>query len=301
MSPPNTRLSVHLVDGTWELFRYYYALAPHQTVAGAEVGALRGVLGSMLGLLEEGATHLGVATDHVIESFRNQLWPGYKTGEGIDPVLFSQLHPLEDALESLGVTVWRMVEYEADDGLASAAALAYFDPEVECIVICSPDKDLAQCVEGTRVVQLDRRKKVVFDEQGVIERFGVKPASIPDWLALVGDSSDGYPGLPGWGARSASAVLGRFLHIESIPDDEGQWDVKVRGAARLAAALREQRAEAALFKDLAVLRTTAEVGNSVDDWLWRGPSAGFERLCDDIDAPGLARRAHQLAMKRGYT
>ncbi len=297
--PMPAAISVHLIDGTWELFRYFFALPAHRTAAGVEVGALRGVLGSMLGLLEDGATHVGVATDHVIESFRNELWPGYKTGEGVDPLLLGQLHPLEDALEAMGVPVWRMVELEADDGIASAAALARREETVERIYLCSPDKDLAQCVEGSRIVQLDRSRKRLFDDAGVREKFGIGPESIPDWLALVGDASDGYPGLPGFGPRSASGLLARFRHIESIPDDPAQWQVPLRGTERLGRVLREGRAQAMVFKDLATLRATADVGRQVDDWLWCGPSAGFERLCATIDAPALARRAWALAARRG--
>ena len=291
-------MKVHLVDGTYELFRHFFALPSHRDRDGNEVAAVRGVVGSVLGMMEGGATHVGVATDHVIESFRNQLYAGYKTGEGIEPTLLAQFHPLEDALGALGVAIWPMVEFEADDGLASAAAVARADPRVEQVVICTPDKDLAQCVEGKRVVQLDRRKNLVVDETGVALRFGVPPASIPDYLALVGDSSDGFPGLPGWGPRSAAALLGAYGHIEEIPDDESLWPVHPRGSARLAAALREQRANAILFKDLATLRTTAPVGSSPDEWRWRGPSEHFAPLCERLDATGLAKRAERLAAFR---
>ena len=231
-------MKVHLVDGTYELFRHFFGAPPHRNVAGQEVAAVRGVVGSVLQLLSEGATHVGVATDHVIESFRNDLWPGYKTGEGVDPDLWSQAWPLEEALVALGVVVWPMVDLEADDALASAAAVAADDDGVEQVIICTPDKDLGQCVRGTRVVQLDRRKDQLIDEGGVVAKFGVGPTSIPDYLALVGDSADGFPGLAGWGAKSAAAVLARWRHIEDIPGDPADWDVTVRGAAKLAATLR---------------------------------------------------------------
>ena len=232
-------MKVHLVDGTYELFRHFFGAPPHRNAAGQEVAAVRGVVGSVLQLLSEGATHVGVATDHVIESFRNDLWPGYKTGDGVDPDLWSQAWPLEEALVALGVVVWPMVELEADDALASAAAVAGDDGGVEQVIICTPDKDLGQCVRGTRVVQLDRRKDQLIDEGGVVAKFGVGPTSIPDYLALVGDSADGFPGLAGWGAKSAAAVLARWRHIEDIPGDPADWDVTVRGAAKLAATLQE--------------------------------------------------------------
>ncbi len=234
-------MKVYLVDGTYELFRHFFGAPAHRNAAGDEVAAVRGVVGSVLQLLGEGVTHVGVATDHVIESFRNELWPGYKTGDGVDPDLWSQAWPLEDALGALGVFVWPMVDVEADDALASAAAVADEDPSVEQVVICTPDKDLGQCVRGTRVVQLDRRKNVVIDEAGVTSKFGVGPGSIPDYLALVGDSADGFPGLAGWGAKSAAAVLARWRHLEDIPADPADWDVAVRGAPKLASSLLEGR------------------------------------------------------------
>ncbi len=230
-------MKVHLVDGTYELFRHFFGAPPHRNQAGVEVAAARGVLSSVFQMLTDGATHVGVATDHVIESFRNEMWPGYKTGEGIDPELRSQFWPLEEALSAMGVVVWAMVDDEADDALASAAAVAADDPAVEQVVICTPDKDLGQCVQGTRVVQLDRRRDHLIDEDGVIEKFGVPPASIPDYLALVGDSADGFPGLAGWGAKSASAVLARWGRIEDIPEDPAAWDVTVRSSAKLATTL----------------------------------------------------------------
>jgi 5'-3' exonuclease len=289
---------VHLVDGTYELFRHFFGAPPHRNEAGDEVAAVRGVLGSVLQLLAEGATHLGVATDHVIESFRNGLWPGYKTGEGIDPDLWSQAWPLEEALVALGVVVWPMVDLEADDALASAAAVAGDDAAVEQVVICTPDKDLGQCVAGTHVVQLDRRKDVVIDEAGVVAKFGVGPQSIPDYLALVGDSADGFPGLAGWGAKSASSVLARFEHLEDIPPDPSDWDVSVRGAAKLATTLRDDMAHALLFKDLATLRVDRSLLGATEDLRWRGPTADFARVCDALDATGMVARAEKLAASR---
>jgi 5'-3' exonuclease len=290
-------VNVHLVDGTYELFRYYYALPSHRDPEGVEVGAVRGVVGSMLALLEEGATHVGVATDHIIESFRNDRWPGYKTGAGIDPDLAAQFPLLEEAVAALGVTVWPMIELEADDALASAAAVAAADPRVERVVICTPDKDLAQCVTDPRVVQLDRRNQRWLDEAAVREKFGVEPESIPDWLALVGDSADGFPGLPGWGAKSAATVLARYRHLDAIPTDPAAWEVTVRGAAKLAGTLLEQRAEAELFLDLATLRRDAAVG-AVDDWRWTGPTAGFAGWAERVGAPALRRRAERQAANR---
>jgi 5'-3' exonuclease len=288
---------VHLVDGTYELFRYYFALPGHLDDDGVEVDAVRGVLGSVLALLEDGATHVGVATDHVIESFRNDLWPGYKTGAGIDPPLLAQFPLLEDALRALGVTVWAMVELEADDALAAAARIASADSRIEQVVICTPDKDLAQCVSDPRVVQLDRRQQRVFDEAAVKEKFGVIPASIPDWLALVGDNADGFPGLPGWGAKSASTVLARYKHLDAIPQDASEWDVTVRGAPKLATALADGRNKVELFRTLATLRDDAPVG-AVDDWRWRGPTAELEPWSERLDAPDLLRRARKAAEGR---
>jgi 5'-3' exonuclease len=241
---------------------------------------------------------VGVATDHVIESFRNDLWPGYKTGEGIDPDLWSQAWPLEEALVALGVVVWPMVELEADDALASAAAVAGDDGGVEQVIICTPDKDLGQCVRGNHVVQLDRRKDQLIDEGGVVAKFGVRPTSIPDYLALVGDSADGFPGLAGWGAKSAAAVLARWGHIEDIPADPAGWDVAVRGAAKLASTLQEGRGDAALFKELATLRIDRSLLGKAEDLRWRGPTSEFARMCAEIDAPGLVRRAEALAATR---
>ena len=290
---------VHLVDGTYELFRYFLSpAAAFDRSAPPELRAVRGVVASILGMLEGGATHLGVATDHVIESFRNALWPGYKTGEGMDPVLYAQFQPLEEALGALGVVVWPMVEFEADDALAAAAALAAADARVGQVVVCSPDKDLAQCVRGDRVVQLDRRRREVRDESGVMTKFGVSPASIPDWLALVGDSADGYPGLPGWGATSAATVLARYGRLEHIPRLAAEWDVSVRGAARLATTLMEQRERAMLFRMLATLRTDAPIGTDVDGLRWTAPRPDFTAWSARLGTPTLHERAARLAVAR---
>jgi 5'-3' exonuclease len=292
-------MRVHLIDGTYELFRYFYAPRPgHADPDGVEIGATRAVVSSMIELLASGATHLGVATDHVIESFRNDLWAGYKTGEGIDPELWAQFPMLEDALGAAGITVWALIEHEADDGLAAAAAVAAKDPRVEQVLICTPDKDLGQCVGG-KVVQFDRRQEKMLDVAGVREKFGVPPEAIPDYLALVGDSADGFPGIPGWGAKSAGAVLSRYGHLEAIPDDPLQWEVPgVRGAARLATNLAAARDAANLFKVLATLRTDVDVG-VVDDWEWRGPEPEFAQWAERFGTPGLMPRAEQLAEKRG--
>jgi 5'-3' exonuclease len=291
-------MRVFLVDGTYELFRHYYGVPPHRTAEGAEVGATRGVLSSMLRLLEQGVTHLGVATDHVIESFRNDLWAGYKSSAGLDPRLLGQFGLVEVALEAMGVVVWPMVEVEADDALASAAAVAAGDPRVEQVVICTPDKDLGQCVRGARVVQLDRRRRAVYDEAAVAAKFGVGPASIPDYLALVGDSADGYPGLPGWGARSAAAVLAHYGTIEQVPEAAGQWAVAVRNRPALAATLRELRPLAMLFKDLATLRVDRSLLEDAAALRWTGPTPLFAEVCERIDARPLAARAAQLAAGR---
>jgi 5'-3' exonuclease len=290
---------VHLVDGTFELFRYFMTpAAAIDPSAPGELRAVRGVVGSMLAMLEGGVSHLGVATDHVIESFRNGLWPGYKTGEGLDPLLAGQFGPLEDALRALGVVVWAMVEFEADDAMAAAAAMAAADARVEQVVVCTPDKDLAQCVRGQRVVQLDRRTREVRDEAAVRRKFGVPPASIPDWLALVGDSADGYPGLAGWGATSASAVLARYGHLEQIPPLASDWDVPLRGSARLAATLAAERERALLFRELATLREDAPLGAGVDALRWTGPRADFADWSGRLGAPALQERASRLAAAR---
>lgn len=280
----------HLVDGTYELFRQHFGSAAHHAEP-SPFAATIGVLGSTLTLIEQGATHVGVASDHVIESFRNELWAGYKTSAGMPPELLHQIPLMEEALEALGVTVWPMVEVEADDALASAARVAEADQRVSAVVICTPDKDLGQCVRGTRVVQLDRRNDTITDEEGVRAKFGVGPASIPDWLALVGDSADGFPGLPGWGAKSASAVLGVYEHLEAIPAAPGQWDVPgVRGAPKLAHTLQSQFELALLFRRIATCDLEVDVG-TVDDWEWKGPRPAFAALCTELGAPMLARRA----------
>ena len=288
-------MDVHLIDGTYELFRHFYALPRARDAQGNEVAAVRGVLGSILGMTQAGATHIGVATDHVIESFRNVLWVGYKTGKGIEPELLSQFVLLEEALGALGIVVWPMVEYEADDALAAAARKADQDSRVERIFLCTPDKDLAQCVRGTRVVQLDRRQRIVRDEQGVFQKFGVLPASIPDYLALVGDAADGYPGLAGWGAKSTAAVLSRFGHIERIPEDVRGWGAEVVAPAALASTLQKDRELAMLFRDLATLRTDVAVFEDVEELRWRGPTPAFAELGPRLDAavtekPGRPRR-----------
>ena len=283
-------MDIYLLDGTYELFRHFFAVPPHRDAEGNEAGAVVAVLGSVLGLFEQGVTHLGVATDHVIESFRNDLWPGYKTSAGVDPALLGQFVPLEDALEAMGVRVWPMIALEADDALASGAVRATDDPAVSRVVIATPDKDLGQCVGG-KVVQLDRRSREIRDAAAVEARFGVPPASIPDYLALVGDSADGFPGLPRWGAKSSAAVLARYGHLEAIPADAADWDVSVRGAAGLAATLVERRDDAFLFRDLATLRTSADVFDSIEELRWAGPGPDFAALCDRLRAPQLVPRA----------
>ena len=284
-------MNIHLIDGTYELFRHFFAVPSARDAEGREVGAVRGVVASILGMINRGgATHVGVATDHVIESFRNRMWPGYKTGAGIDPDLLSQFGLLEEAVSALGVTLWPMVEYEADDALAAAAAKAEQDPRVEKVLICTPDKDLAQSVRGGRVVQVIRRTNVEMDEAAIVKKFGVPPASIPDYLALVGDSADGYPGLPGWGAKSSAAVLAKFGHIESIPADAKEWRVNANNASTLAATLERDRKLALLFRDLATLRVDIPVFESVDELEWKGPSAKFESLARRFDAAKTEKR-----------
>lgn len=288
-------LNVHLLDGTYELFRYHFALPSHIVEAtGQEVAATRGVVGTVLSMLEGGATHLAVATDHVIESFRNDLWDDYKDGSGTEPALLSQFGLVEDMLRSLGVTVFAMVEYEADDALGAAAALAAADDRVDKVVICTPDKDLGQCVGG-KVFQLDRRKDLEIGVEGVREKFGVPPESIPDYLALVGDSADGFPGLPGWGAKSAAAALARYGHLEQIPADGSDWDgVSVRSVGKLAATLANQRDLALLFRRIATIELDAPVMSSVDELKWQGPNKDFAERCKAIDAENLTERAQRL-------
>jgi len=282
-------LEIHLIDGTYELFRYFYAVPSAKDADGQEVGAVRGVVASVLGMMNRGATHVGVATDHIIESFRNRLWPGYKTGAGIDPALWSQFPILEDALTALGVVLWPMVEFEADDALAAAAVRAAEDPSVSRVLICTPDKDLAQCIRGTRVVQMIRRTNAIMDEEGVVKKFGVQPESIPDYLALVGDAADGYPGLPGWGAKSTAAVLAKFKHLENVPADPREWRVNAANSSTLARTLIEQRDRAFLFRDLATLRTDIPVFDSVEELRWTGPGERFPALAARFDAAKTVR------------
>lgn len=276
-------MEIHLIDGTYELFRHYYALPSARDENGREVAAVRGVLASALAMVKEGATHLAVATDHVIESFRNDLWAGYKTSEGIEPDLWAQFPLLEEVLSAAGFVVWPMVEFEADDALAAAAKIAIADAGVDRVIICTPDKDLAQCVSGSRVVQLNRRTRTILDEAAIIQKFGVSPESIPDYLALVGDSADGYPGLPGWGAKSSSAVLSKFRHLESIPKDSREWGVKVTNSKGLAEVLRSQWEQALLFRKLATLRTDIKLFETVEELKWRGPTPTFEKLGTWLD------------------
>jgi 5'-3' exonuclease len=291
-------MRVHLVDGTYELFRQHFGMAARQSNRGP-FDAVAGVVASTLALVEDGATHIGVASDHTIESFRNDLWPGYKTSEGMDPEILEQIPVMEEALEAAGFTVWAMVEHEADDALAAAAAVADADERVEQVLIVTPDKDLGQCVRGERVVQFDRRKREIIDADGVRAKFGIDPASIPDYLGLVGDTADGFPGLPGWGAKSASAVLAQYGHIEQIPAAAGQWDVPgLRGAAKLSATLQAQLADALLFRRIATVDTDIDVG-SVDDWRWYGPTDAFAEVADRLDAPDLVAYAARLRPATG--
>ncbi|HMG32351.1 MAG TPA: 5'-3' exonuclease H3TH domain-containing protein [Blastocatellia bacterium] len=289
---------VHLVDGTYELFRHFFAVPSAADTSGQEIGAVRGVLHSVLSMFERGATHLGVATDHVIESFRNDLYAGYKTSAGVPPELLSQFPLLEEALDSMGVVVWPMIEFEADDALAAAAAKAAADDRVTQVIICTPDKDLSQCVIGTRVVQLDRRRETIRDEEGVIQKFGVPPRSIPDYLAVVGDSADGFPGVAGWGPKAAAMVLSRYSHLENIPKDWREWDSSIRGARRLATSLFEQWDNALLFRTLATLRLDVPVFDSVDDLRWVSPHSDFKELCNRLKSGELFARASKAADSR---
>ncbi|HTM46886.1 MAG TPA: 5'-3' exonuclease H3TH domain-containing protein [Polyangiaceae bacterium] len=285
-------MKVHLVDGTYELFRAYYAMPSSQNATGIEVAATRGLCRSLITLLREpGVTHVACAFDHVIESFRNDLFAGYKTSEGIEPELWAQFPLAERATRALGIVTWSMVEFEADDALATAAARFTTDPRVTQIVICSPDKDLTQCVQQARVVTWDRMRGNVLDEAGVREKFGVAPASIPDYLALVGDSADGIPGIPRWGAKSSAALLAHFGQIEHIPEDANRWPVQPRGAAALCASLNERRSDAALYKRLAILRSDVPLVESLDDLQWQGADrALLTQLCEEIEDPGLLER-----------
>jgi len=292
-------MDVYLVDGTYELFRHFYAMPNHLNGKGEEVAATSGVLNSIAGMFESGVTHIGVATDHVIESFRNNLWPGYKTSEGVDTRLLSQFPLLEDALRAMGVVVWPMVELEADDALAGAAASSSKLAKVDRVCICSPDKDLAQCVRDDRVVQFDRRARSTRNEAGVIERFGVPPSSIPDYLALVGDDADGYPGLDGWGEKSTAAVLSIYKHLEAIPPKAENWKTRPRSATRLAEVLETNFKLALLFRDLATLRTKEPVITSPDKVRWRGPNPTFKQICKRLDAAQLFERIAKLTPTRG--
>lgn len=286
-------MQVHLVDGTYELFRQHFGQVARHGDAGP-FDAAAGVVASTLQLVSDGATHLGIASDHVIESFRNDLWPGYKTSAGMQPELLAQIPVMEDALVAAGFTVWAMVEYEADDALGAAARMAEHDPRVELVQIVTPDKDLGQCVRGTRVVQYDRRKREVVDRDAVIAKFGVPPESIADYLALVGDAADGFPGLPGWGAKGAATVLARFGSIEAIPASSADWGLPgLRGAEKLAVTLRDNLELALLFRRIATVETDVEVG-SVDDWRWMGPTDRFEQVARQLGAPGLWDRAVRL-------
>lgn len=288
-------MQVHLIDGTFEMYRQHYGSAIRNREPPPFAGTI-GVLSSTIQLLAEGATHIGVATDHVIESFRNDLYEGYKTSEGMEPVLLEQIPIIENALRAMGVTVWAMEKYEADDALASAVAVACEDRRVHQVRILTPDKDLGQCVSGRRVVQVDRRNNLVLDENEIRKKFGVGPESIADYLALVGDSADGFPGLQGWGAKSASTVLAKYGTIDNIPDSHEQWandGVSVRSAEKLAKTLSTSRTEAALFKKLATLITTVPVGN-IADWKWVGPTDRFEEVAKRLGVPQLVERVARV-------
>ncbi len=290
-------MDVHLIDGTYELFRYYFAVPKSSDINGLDVGAVRGVLNSVLSMIEQGATHIGVATDHVVESFRNELYPGYKTSEGVPVDLLSQFPILEEGLEAMGVVVWPMVYYEADDALAAAAAKAAQDTRVNQVLLCSPDKDLAQCVAGTRVVQLDRRREILRDEAGVVAKFGVNPKSIPDYLAVVGDDADGYPGIPGWGQKAAAACLSHYPHLENIPKSWQEWHSSIKKARSLSESLILGWEEALLFRTLATLRLDVPVFEDVAVLQWNGPLPEFGRLCNQMKSPGIYARS--VAAKTG--
>jgi 5'-3' exonuclease len=286
-------MNVHLVDGTYELFRHFFAVPAAADMNGQEIGAVRGVLTSVLSMIERGATHIGVATDHVVESFRNDLYPGYKTSEGVAPELLSQFPVLEEALEAMGVVVWPMIYYEADDALASAAGKAAQDDRVGQVLICTPDKDLSQCVVDTRVVQLDRRRDILRDEAGVVAKFGVKPQSIPDYLAVVGDGADGFPGLPGWGVKAAALTLSQYSHLEDIPKDWRKWNPSIRKARVLSESLFHAWNDALLFRTLATLRLDVPVFDTVEDLRWKGPHPNFEEHSRRMKSPDLLRRVRQ--------
>jgi len=286
-------MNVHLVDGTYELFRHFFAMPAAADMNGQEIGAVRGVLTSVLSMIERGATHIGVATDHVVESFRNDLYPGYKTSEGVAPELLSQFPVLEEALEAMGVKVWPMIYFEADDALASAAGKAAQDDRVGQVLICTPDKDLSQCVVGTRIVQLDRRRDILRDEAGVVAKFGVRPQSIPDYLAVVGDNADGFPGLPGWGVKAAALVLSQYSHLEDVPKDWREWNPSIRKARLLSESLFQAWNDALLFRTLATLRLDVPVFDTVEDLRWKGPHPNFEEQCQRMKSPDLLRRVRQ--------
>jgi 5'-3' exonuclease len=294
-------LEVHLIDGTYELFRHYYALPSARDEKGREIAAVRGVLASVLGMIKQGATYVAVATDHVIESFRNELWPDYKTSEGVEPELLAQFPLLEEVLTAAGIVVWPMVELEADDALAAAAMAAAADNRVDRVIICTPDKDLAQCVSGSRIVQLNRRTRTILDQAAIVKKFGVSPQSIPDYLALVGDSADGYPGLPGWGAKSSAAVLAKFLHLESIPKDCREWRVNATNANALADTLCREWDRALLFRTLATLRTDIALFKDVEELRWTGPTNAFDELAAGLDAARIEKRAVTPRSKRPQT
>ncbi len=284
-------MDVYLIDGTYELFRHFFAVPSAKDVAGQEIGAVRGVLNSILSMIERGATHVGVATDHVVESFRNDLYPGYKTSEGVDPELLSQFPILEESLEAMGVVVWPETYYEADDALASAAGKAAQDESVSRVLICTPDKDLSQCVVGTRVVQLDRRRDLLRDESGVVAKFGVGPQSIPDYLAVVGDSADGFPGVSGWGPKAAALTLSQYPHLEDIPKDWRAWHPSIRKARLLSESLFSAWNDALLFRTLATLRLDVPVFETIEELRWKGPRPAFAEQCRRMKSPDLLRRA----------
>ena len=288
---------VHLIDGTYELFRHFFAVPARKTDAGAEVGAIRGVLSNVISLLEQGATHLAVATDHVIPSFRNDLWPDYKDGSDIDPEIAEQFEPLEEGLRALGVEVWPMIEFEADDALAAGAAMVSADARVSKVLICTPDKDLAQCVGG-KVFQWDRRKDFIYDSTEVHNKYGVLPSSIPDYLALVGDSADGFPGLAGWGQKSSAALLNHYGSIEMIPNEIDDWEVTVRAGKTLAVTLAEHREQALLFKEIATVRVDAPIAKSVEDLEWKQPAPNFEEFCTNNRMEPLVSRIENLLAHR---
>ncbi len=290
-------MHIHLVDGTYELFRHFFAVLSSLDASGQEIGAVRGVVASILSMIEQGATHIGVATDHVVESFRNELYPGYKTSEGVPPELLSQFPILEEALASMGVMVWPMVYYEADDALASAAVNAANETRVQQVLICTPDKDLGQCVTGNRIVQFDRRRKIVRDEAGIVEKFGVKPQSIPDYLAVVGDTADGYPGLPGWGIKAAALTFSQYPHLEGIPRDWREWHPSIKKARTLSESLFNQWNDALLFRTLATLRLDVPVFETVEELRWQGPQKNFEEYCARLKSPDLLNRALAASRK----